>query len=320
MMQSRMTSVKNEQDRFSQIDWPELSWLAWRDTAATLHMWMQIVGKIRLALATRVNHWWHVALYPTCRGLTTSPMPYGNRMLQIDFDFLSHQLIFLTSDELDETIVLEPMPVSAFYRQVMEKMNQLGMPVTIWTTPTEIPNPIPFEQDHQHSAYDARSVTQFWKILLHTYRVFTEFRARFLGKVSPVHFFWGSFDLAVTRFSGKGAPIHGSVPNIPDRVVQTAYSHEVSSGGFWPGSDLLPEPIFYSYAYPAPVGFSDAVVHPTGAYFNQDVGEFILPYEIVRRANNPDQLILEFLQSTYEAAANLGAWNRRELEAQNASI
>lgn len=322
MSQSGITSITPDQDHVIDAtdDWPELSWLEWQDTATTLHLWTQIIGKIRLALATRVNHWWHAALYPTCRGLTTSPMPYGNRIVQIDFDFLKHQLIFLTSDGLQAIIALKPMSVAEFYHQVMAQMNQLGMPVAIWTTPTEIPTPIPFEQDHQHAAYDAPMVTRFWKILLQTHRVFTEFRARFIGKVSPIHFFWGSFDLAVSRFSGRVAPQHASVPNIPDYVVQTAYSHEVSSCGFWPGSAMLPEPIFYSYAYPAPSGFSDAIIHPAEAYFNRNLGEFVLPYHAVRMAKNPDQFLLEFLKSTYEAAARLGGWNRPELEAYSTSI
>jgi hypothetical protein len=302
------------------VVWPELHWKDWRDTQATLHLWTQVIGKIRLALATRINHWWHATLYPTSRGLTTSPMPYGNRMLQIDFDFLSHQLIFQTNDGLKDILALAPMPVSEFYAQVMEQMQALEMPVTINTRPSEIPNAIPFELDHQHSAYDGTSVTRFWKILLQAERVMTQFRGRFIGKVSPIHFFWGGFDLAVTRFSGRRAPKHTSVPDTPDYVVQTAYSHEVSSLGFWPGGPGLEEAVFYAYAYPTPPRFSQAPVHPKEAYFHEGLGEFILSYDAVRRAPVPDQALLAFAQSTYEAAANLALWNRSELEAQNGHI
>ncbi len=299
--------------------WPELPWPEWTSTAETLDLWMQMIGKIRLALATKINHWWHVAFYLTCRGMTTSPMPYGNWTLQIDFDFLTHRLIFQRNDGLQESLDLKPMPVATFYEDVMALLDRLGCHVHIWTMPVEIPNPIPFDQDTQHAAYDADYVSRFWKILLQTERVFTEFRARFLGKVSPVHFFWGSFDLALSRFSGRPAPLHSSVPNISDQVVQTAYSHEVSSCGFWPGGAVLPEPVFYAYAYPAPPGFADTKIQPSEAYFNQTLGEFILPYETMRQAPNPAQYLLEFLQTTYEATANLGNWPRRELEVSSSN-
>lgn len=303
-----------------QTDWPELRWPDWRETATTLHMWTQIIGKIRLALATPLNHWWHAALYITSRGLTASPMPYGNRVLQIDFDFLSHQLIFQTSDGMQEILALAPMSVADFYTQVMEKMDSLEMPVTIQAQPSEVPAPIPFASNHQQASYDASSATKFWKILLQSDRVITKFRSRFIGKVSPVHVFWGGFDLAHSRFSGRVAPKHASVPNISDHVVQTAYSHEVSSCGFWPGGPALPEPVFYAYAYPAPPGYSEAKVLPSEAYFHPTLGEFILPYEAVRIASDPDQVLLSFLQSTYEAAADLGKWNRSELEAVKLAI
>lgn len=295
-------------------DWPELNWSEWRETSATIHLWFQIIGKIKLALATPVNHWWHCTFYPTCRGLTTSPMPYGNRMLQIDFDFVSHRLLFQTSDGLQESLALAPMAVADFYARVMERMNRINMPVVMDRLPSEMPNPIPFDADFEHYSYDAPYVTRFWQALMQIDRVFTLFRSRFIGKVSPVQFFWGGLDLAVTRFSGRRAPMHGSVPNIPDHVVQEAYSHEVSSCGFWPGSEGLPEAIFYAYAYPSPPGFKDALVGPGKAYFYEPLQEFILPYEAIRQADNPDACLLEFLQSTYEAAANLADWDRASLE------
>lgn len=300
--------------------WPNLRWEDWHDTAETLQMWLQVIGKIKLALAPAINHWWHVTLFPTCRGLTTSPMPYQFRYLQIDFDFVDHQLIFQTDNGMQETIALHPMPVAVFYQSVTESLDRLGMPVAINTTPSEVPNPIPFEEDYQHQAYDAGFVNRFWQILLQSNRVFSRFRSRYLGKVSPIQFFWGGMDLAVTRFSGRQAPEHASVPFIPDRVVKTAYSHEVSSCGFWPGGAMLPEPIFYAYAYPTPGGFGDAPVRPAAAYFKPELGEFILPYEAVRQANDPDAFLLEFLQSSYEAAANLANWNRSELEASETDI
>jgi hypothetical protein len=300
--------------------WPELPWAHWAETASTLQLWTQIIGKIRLALAPRINHWWHITLYPTCRGLTTSPMPYGDRMVQIDFDFINHQLLFQTDEGITESITLEPMPVADFYAKVMDKMTHIDMPVKIRTLPCEIPDPIPFEQDDTHKAYDPEYATRFWTILLEAERVFTEFRSGFIGKVSPVHFFWGGFDLAVSRFSGQLAPKHASVPNIPDSVVQTAYSHEVISCGFWPGGSVLPEPIFYAYAYPAPEGFSSAPVIPKETYFHQTLGEFVLPYKAVRSAENPDEMLLAFLRSTYEAGASLLEWNRNALEAASKNI
>lgn len=237
-------------------------------------------------------------------------------MLQIDFDFVSHQLLFQTNDGLQERVILESMTTADFYACVTDRMNRLNMPVVIDPIPSEIPNPIPFNEDTRHRSYDAPYVIRFWWVLLQTERVFMVFRSRFVGKVSPVQFFWGGLDLAVTRFSGKRAPLHGRVPNIPDYVVQEAYSHEVSSCGFWPGAEGLPEAVFYAYAYPAPSGFKEAPIRPGAAYFYEPLQEFVLPYEAVRQADNPDAYLLEFLQSTYEAAANLGHWDRDALEAQ----
>jgi hypothetical protein len=295
-------------------EWPDLPWDEWAETAQTFHLWTQVIGKIRLALVPPINHWWHTTLYLTCRGLTTAPMPYGNGSLQIDFDFLEHQLVMQTSEGQQTGFLLQPMTVASFYQQVMDCLERLGTPVDIWTMPVEIPNAIPFEQDQVHSAYDGLYVTRFWQILLKTEQVFNRFRCRFLGKVSPVHFFWGAPDLAMTRFSGRKAPVHASVPGIPDFVVREAYSHEVSSCGFWPGGAMLPEPVFYAYAYPAPAGFSEARILPKQAYFHPELGEFVLPYRVVQQAEHPDEILLLFLQSSYEAAANLGHWNRAELE------
>lgn len=293
--------------------WPSLRQSAWADTCATLQLWVQIAGKIRLALTPRINHCWNVTLYPTVRGLTTSPMPYGTRGLQIDFDFLEHALVIQTSDGDRKTIALKPMTVAAFYRQVMTALDDLGTPVRIWPMPCEIAQPIPFEQDETHHAYDAEYAQRFWRILLQTARVFTVFRARFIGKVSPIHLFWGALDLACTRFSGRIAPEHPSMPGLPDRVVRDAYSHEVSSCGFWPGGGGA-EPFFYSYAYPEPPGYAQYSIAPAQARFDPQFGEFVLPYEDMRSASDPDAALLSFLQSTYEAAANCAHWDRKALE------
>jgi hypothetical protein len=294
--------------------WPSLPVASWQDTYATLHMWTQVVGKIRLALAPHVNHWWQVPLYVTARGLTTSPMPYGTRLVQIDFDFLSHQLRIQTTDGGEQIIALKPQSVADFYAATMDALRSLDIDVSIWTTPVEIPNPIPFEQDTQHAAYEAHSVEQIWRLLAQTHRVFSEFRSRFTGKVSPVHFFWGSFDLAVTRFSGRRAPLHPGAPNIPDSVTREAYSHEVSSCGFWPGGGEVSDPVFYAYAYGEPEGFGAYPVQPDGAFYSQVMREFFLPLEVVRASAMPDETLLAFLQSTYEAAAVLGHWDREALE------
>jgi len=294
--------------------WPSLQAAAWEDTRATLHMWTQIIGKIRLAQAPMTNHWWQVPLYVTSRGLTTSPVPFDSRIFQIDLDFIEHGLQISVDDGRREGFALRPRSVADFHSELLSRMRSLGIDVWIWTMPCEIEHPIRFEDDHRHAAYDAEFATRFWRVLLQADRVLTAFRARFLGKVSPVHFFWGSFDLAVTRFSGRGAPPHPGAPNIADKVTREAYSHEVSSAGFWPGVAGLSEPVFYAYAYPEPGGFAQAAVAPIAASYNSAFGEFLLPYEAVRQAAAPDDLLLEFLQSTYQAAADLGRWDRAALE------
>lgn len=293
--------------------WPALPQAAWSDTCATLQLWMQIVGKVRLALMPAINHTWNVTLYPTVRGVTTAPMPHGARMLQIDFDFVDHQLLLQTNDGARKTIALEPMTVAAFYQQVMEALDRLGTPVRIWHMPQEIANAIPFENDEVHRAYDPEYAQRFWSILLQITRVFAAFRARFTGKVSPIHLFWGAMDLACTRFSGRTAPEHPSMAGLADRVTRDAYSHEVSSCGFWPGAPGF-EAFFYSYAYPEPPGYRESPVRPAKASFNTTMGEFVFPYEDMRGSADPDAALLEFLQSTYEAAANCAHWDRAALE------
>lgn len=300
-------------------DWPELDFGAWKDTYATLHMWTQIVGKVRLACTPWTNHSWHVALYVTARGLTTSVIPYGARACQIDFNFIEHQLVIQTSDGAIRTMALQPRTVASFYKELRSMLAELGLDVKINTMPCEIPDGIPFERDDVHSAYDAVQANRFWRALVQADRVLKEFRARFIGKCSPVHFFWGSFDLAVTRFSGRPAPEHpGGVPHLPDWVAREAYSHEVSSCGFWPGGESLPYPVFYSYAYPEPEGFSAARLNDGKARYDTTLREFVLPYDELRRAPSPDAMLLDFLQSTYEAAADLGEWDRPSLEREAA--
>ncbi len=301
--------------RTSQIPWPELPTKAWRETCETLHLWTQIVGKIRLAREPWLNHSWHVVLYVTPRGLTTSPIPDGTRTFQIDFDFIDHVLRISTSDGAQRQFALAGHSVASFYAAIMAELAQLGIHVAINETPNELPEPIRFSQDRQHASYDPDAVRRFLQILLNADRVFKQFRTAFLGKASPVHFFWGSFDLAVTRFSGRRAPRHpGGVPHLPDDVAAEAYSHEVSSAGFWPGSGAIDYPAFYSYAYPEPAGFRTTAVRPDAAFFSEALGEFILPYDAVRTAARPDQALLDFLQSTYEAAANAAKWDREALE------
>jgi hypothetical protein len=295
-------------------DWPSLPLEAWEPTRATLHMWTQIVGKIRLALAPAINHWWHVPLYVTCRGLTTTPIPYGSRTFQIDFDFIDHRLSIATCDGGREAFALEPRTVADFYAEIMGRLTSLGLETRIWTMPVEIAAPIPFEADRVHAAYDAAFANRFWRALVQADRVLTAFRGRFRGKVSPVHFFWGSFDLAVTRFSGRSAPPHPGAPNVSDAVTREAYSQEVSSCGFWPGTLGVSEPAFYAYAYPVPDGFARAAAGPDAAFFSESLGEFLLPYQSVRQAADPDDTLLRFLQSTYDAAADLGHWDRAALE------
>jgi hypothetical protein len=294
--------------------WPSLPLEEWRETLATLHMWTQVVGKVRLAQAPHVNHWWQVPLYVTARGLTTSAMPYGERTFQIDFDFIDHRLVIETNDGDLRAMQLAPRTVADFYAEFMSSMRALKLDVKIWTTPVEVENPVPFEKDVTHASYDPAYANRFWRALVQADRVFQQFRSRFTGKCSPVHFFWGSFDLAVTRFSGRRAPEHPGAPGVPDSITREAYSHEVSSAGFWPGGGALTEPIFYSYAYPEPAGFKDFAIGPAQAYYNSDFKEFVLPYEAVRRAVEPDAALLQFLQSTYEAAADSGHWERDALE------
>ena len=298
-----------------QVPWPELPTAAWRETCETLQLWTQIVGKIRLERTPWLNHSWHIALYVTARGLTTSPIPDGARSFQVDFDFIDHQLRISTSDGATRQFALAGKSVAGFYAAIMAELAGLGIHITIDEIPNELPEPIRFSQDTKHASYDPDAVQRFFQILVSTDRVFKQFRTGFIGKASPVHFFWGSFDLAVTRFSGRRAPRHpGGVPHLPDDVVAEAYSHEVSSAGFWPGGGAIDYPAFYSYAYPAPEGFGTTAVQPDAAFFSKDLGEFILPYDAVRSAAEPDAVLLEFLQSTYEAAANAAKWDRAALE------
>jgi hypothetical protein len=298
-----------------EVLWPELPTAEWRDTCATLQLFTQIAGKIRLARSPWLNHSWQVTLYVTARGLSTSPIPDGKRSFQIDFDFIAHDLRISTSDGAERQLALSGHSVASFYKAVMTALGQLGIVVEIDEMPNELPEPIKFSQDTQHASYDPDAVERFFRILVNADRVFKQFRTGFLGKASPVHFFWGSFDLAVTRFSGRRAPRHpGGVPHLPDAVVCEAYSHEVSSAGFWPGSGAIDYPAFYSYAYPEPPGYRATTVRPDAAFFSEALGEFILPYDAVRTAADPDQALLNFLQSSYEAAADAGKWDREALE------
>ena len=298
--------------------WPALAYADWQDTCNTLHLWTQIVGKMKLALAPLSNHWWGIVLFVTARGLTTGAMPYRDRVLQIDFDFCAHELILRTSDAREQRTALVPMATADFYAAVMTRLSALDVDVRIRTMPVEIEGAIPFEQDRVHASYDGAAAQTFWRQLVQADRVFNIFRARFLGKVSPVHFFWGSFDLAVTRFSGRAAPPlqSNNSPNVAAWVMNEAYSHECSSVGFWPGNGGYGRAAFYAYAYPEPDGFGAQNVAPQGAAYNADVGQFLLGYDAVRTAASPDDALLDFMQSTYEAAANRGGWDRRDLERQ----
>jgi len=295
--------------------WPELNYADWKDTCATLHMWTQIVGKIRLTLSPWTNHSWHVTLYVTARGLTTSTIPHGTDTFEIRFDFIDHNLRILKSDGGQRVIELKPRSVADFYKRVMVALDELNLSVKIDLVPNEIVNPIPFDKDETHRAYDAEYANRFWRVLVQVDRVFKEFRSRFCGKCSPVHFFWGSFDFAVTRFSGRQAPPHpGGVPHLPDAITREAYSQEVSSLGFWPGADVMPQALFYSYAYPESPGFAQAKVKPDAASYNPQLREFVLPYDAVRTAKSPDEALLDFAQSTYDVASTLGKWDRVALE------
>jgi hypothetical protein len=296
-------------------NWPELPLAAWRDSYETLHLWTQIVGKIRLKRTPWLNHSWHVALYVTARGLTTSPIPDGMRSFQIDFDFIDHVLRIAASDGAQKQFALSGQSVASFYAAIRAALAELGIDAAIDEMPSELPEPVRFSQDHRHASYDPDAVRRFLQLLVNADRVFKQFRTSFLGKASPVHFFWGSFDLAVTRFSGRRAPLHpGGIPHLPDAVTCEAYSHEESSAGFWPGGGVIDYPAFYSYAYPEPEGFRAKPVQPEAAFFSKELGEFILPYDAVRTAADPDQTLLAFLQSTYEAAANAAKWDRDALE------
>ncbi len=292
-----------------EIPWPEFPTSQWPDTHATLHMWAQIVGKIRLALAPPLNHWWGVALYLTARGLTTSPMPYAGGAFEITFDFITHQLVIETSDGQTRSVALMPQTVADFYSHTMRALADLRIDVKIWPMPSEVPAPVRFDLDRQHASYDRDAAQTWWRIQLRIADVMSEFRARFIGKSSPVHFWWGGFDLAVTRFNGRRAPAR---PNA-DAITREGYSHEVISAGFWPGGGAIP-PSFYAYAAPEPDGFKSAAVRPAGAYYSQELGEFLLGYADVRSAASPRHALLDFLQSTYEAGATPGRWNREELE------
>ncbi len=294
----------------SASSWPALPLSEWQDTYATLHMWTQIVGKVRLALSPRMNHWWEVPLYISAVGLTTSAIPYRDEAFEIEFDFIHHQLHLRTSEGEEKRIVLAPRSVADFYREFMTTLQRLGIDVKIWPVPVEVPNPIRFDMDTQHASYDPEYANRFWRILALIERIFLQFRARFVGKCSPVHFFWGSFDLAVTRFSGRRAPERPDA----DRITREAYSHEVISAGWWPGSGAIQDPAFYAYSAPEPTGFAEAPVRPGKAFYHSQMREFLLMYDDVRNSESPQAAILDFLQSTYEAGANLGNWNRSELE------
>jgi hypothetical protein len=295
--------------------WPELPTAAWRDSCETLHLWTQIIGKVRLARTPWLNHSWQVTLYVSARGLTTSPIPDEGRTFEIELDFIDHALRVSTSDGERREFALVGLSVASFYAELMALLMALGIQVAIDDMPNELPGPIRFSRDTAHASYDAKAVRRFFGILVNADRVFKQFRTGFLGKASPVHFFWGSFDLAVTRFSGRRAPRHpGGVPHLADAVACEAYSHEVSSAGFWPGGGAIDYPAFYSYAYPEPTGFRATKVRPGAAFFSEALGEFILPYDAVRTASDPDAALLEFLQSTYEAAANAAGWDREALE------
>ncbi|HUQ34025.1 MAG TPA: DUF5996 family protein [Pyrinomonadaceae bacterium] len=290
--------------------WPSLPLEEWKDTYATLHMWTQIVGKIRLMQSPRINHFWQVPLYVTACGLTTTPIPHGARSFELEFDFINHHLLISTNDGIRETIKLKSRSVADFYKELMTLLSSMKLEVKINARPDEVPDPIPFAEDQTHASYDPEYANRFWRILVQSDRVFKEFRSRFIGKCSPVHFFWGSFDLAVTRFSGRLAPPRPEA----DAITREAYSHEVISHGFWPGSGNVTAPAFYSYTAPEPAGLPEAAIRPASAYYNRETSGFVLLYDEVRQAVSPDDTLMEFLQSTYEAGANLAKWDRSSLE------
>jgi len=290
--------------------WPELPLDTWKDTYATLHMWTQIVGKVRLALSPKLNHWWEVPLYVTSLGLTTSPIPYDRGIFEIQFDFIHHKLLIRTSQDAERVMTLAPRSVADFYQEFKQCLESLGIRVRIWSMPVEVPNPIAFDRDTEHASYDPEYANRLWRILVSVSEIFKEFQSRFVGKSSPVHFFWGSFDLAVTRFSGRRAPAREGA----DPVTLEAYSHEVISAGFWPGGGDIKDAAFYAYAAPEPAGFADAHIAPPNAFYHPQMHEFFLMYDDVRRAASPKAALLDFLQSTYDAGASLGKWNREELE------
>lgn len=295
--------------------WPEIPYPAWKDSCTTLHLFTQIVGKVRLQASPWLNHGWQVPLYVSARGLTTGPIHVGERVADMEFDFIAHQLVLRTGEGAVRLVPLSPRSVADFYRELTAVHEDLGLAVRIVGSPNEVPDPIPFARDEAHRSYDPDAVHRFWGALVQADRVLRRFRSGYLGKASPVHFFWGGFDLAVTRFSGRRAPPHpGGIPHLPDEVTREAYSHEVSSAGFWPGGNGIDYPAFYSYAYPTPEEFKDARVEPAGAFFHPDLGEFVLPYDAVRNASDPDAALMAFLQSTYDAAADLALWDRAALE------
>jgi hypothetical protein len=301
--------------------WPDIPLQEWSESCETLHRWTQVVGKVRMALTPLVNHWWNVTLYVTSRGLTTSPIPHGGSTFEVIFDFIDHRLRIETSEGDVQIMKLEPMTVADFHDEFMKALRTLGINVHIWTMPSEIENAVPLDKDRAHAQYDGAKVQNFWRALVQSDRVFNLFRSPFIGKVSPVHFFWGGFDLAVTRFSGRSAPLPtGHPPNVALRVNQEAYSHEVCSCGFWPGNGGYGRPAFFAYAYPEPEGYAETAIRTPAAAYNNDLGLFILPYDAVRQADDPDGLLLGFLQETYEAGANLGNWNRKALERANGDL
>lgn len=297
--------------------WPGLPLPEWQDTYATLHRWLQIVGKTRLGLAPMQNHWWQSTLYLSARGLSTSPVPYGSRSFEVELDFIDHQLVARASDGTTGRLGLAPKSVAAFYREYVAMLEGLGIRPRIRPVPSELADTIPFADDHSHAAYDADAARRCWRVLAQADRVFKVFRGRFLGKCSPSHLWWGAFDLSCTRFSGRRAPMHpGGIPNLPDRITREAYSHECISAGWWPGSPGTPvaEPAFYAYSYPEPAGCKDAPIGSPAGYYERAMSEWVLPYEAVRTASDPDAVLLEFLETTYAAAADRGGWDRSALE------